>query len=89
MEFLKEKKYLTISTALHENSVSYNEIDQKERNAFIFGNEGGGVSDYFIENSNIKTIIPIYRNIESLNVSIAVGIFLYKMREKQEEKCLK
>ena len=89
VEFLKEKKYLTISTALHENSVSYNEIDQKERNAFIFGNEGGGVSDYFIENSDIKAIIPIYGNIESLNVSIAVGIFLYKMREKQEEKCLK
>lgn len=89
VKFLKEKKYLTISTALHENSVSYNEIDQKGRNAFIFGNEGGGVSDYFIENSDIKAIIPIYGNIESLNVSIAVGIFLYKMREKQEEKCLK
>mgnify|MGYP000881858086 CR=1 FL=1 len=82
IKFLKEKKYLIISTALHSNSISYDKIIQKEKNAYIFGNEGGGVSDYFIENSDIKAIIPIYGNIESLNVSIAVGIFLYKMREK-------
>jgi len=51
---------------------------------FIFGHEGGGVSEYLIENSDIKAIIPIYGNIESLNVSVATGIFLYKMREKLE-----
>ena len=38
-----------------------------------------------IENSDIKAIIPIYGNIESLNVSVASGVFLYKMREKLEE----
>lgn len=89
LKFLKEKEYLIITTALHEDAVSYGKIELKKKNAYIFGNEGGGVSDYFIENSDIKSIIPIYGNIESLNVSIAVGIFLYKMREKQEGKCLK
>lgn len=89
LKFLREKEYLIIATALHEDAVSYRKIELKKKNAYIFGNEGGGVSDYFIENSDIKSIIPIYGNIESLNVSIAVGIFLYKMREKQEGKCLK
>lgn len=87
--FLKEKNYLIITTALHKDSISYENINRKSKNAYIFGNEGGGVSEYFIENSDIKSIIPIYGNIESLNVSVAAGIFLYKMREKQEEKCLK
>ena len=59
-------------------------IELRENNAFIFGHEGGGVSEYLIENSDIKAIIPIYGNIESLNVSVATGIFLYKMREKLE-----
>ncbi len=86
VKFLKENNYLTISTALHEDSISYDEIEQKERNAYIFGHEGGGVSDYLIENSDIKAIIPIYGNIESLNVSVATGVFLYKMREKKEKK---
>ena len=35
-----------------------------------------------INNSDIKAIIPIYGNIESLNVSVAAGVFLYKMKEK-------
>ncbi len=75
---------MTIATALSEDSISYDKIDLKEKNAYIFGHEGGGVSEYMIENADIKAIIPIYGDIESLNVSVAVGIFLYKMREKME-----
>ncbi len=82
VEFLNNKNYLKIVTALHEDSISYEKIELRENNAFIFGHEGGGVSEYLIENSDIKAIIPIYGNIESLNVSVATGIFLYKMREK-------
>lgn len=85
VKFLKENEYLTIATALEEDSISYNEINLKEKNAYIFGHEGGGVSKYLIENSDIKAIIPIYGNIESLNVSVATGVFLYKMREKLEK----
>ena len=85
IKFLKENDYLTISTALHEDSINYNDIKLKSKNAYIFGNEGGGVSNYMIENSDIKAIIPIYGNIESLKVSVASGVFLYKMREKLEE----
>ena len=85
IKFLKENDYLIISTALHEDSVNYNDIKLKVKNAYIFGNEGGGVSKYMIENSDIKAIIPIYGNIESLNVSVASGVFLYKMREKLEK----
>ncbi len=85
VKFLKEKNYLTIATALSEDSISYDKIDLKEKNAYIFGHEGGGVSEYMIENADIKAIIPIYGDIESLNVSVAVGVFLYKMREKREE----
>ena len=85
IKFLKENEYLIISTALHKDSINYNDIKLKSKNAYIFGNEGGGVSNYMIENSDIKAIIPIYGNIESLNVSVASGVFLYKMREKLEK----
>ena len=84
VKFLNNKNYLKIATALQEDSISYEKIELRENNAFIFGHEGGGVSEYLIENSDIKAIIPIYGNIESLNVSVATGIFLYKMREKLE-----
>lgn len=86
VKFLKKKKYMTIATALADDSVPYNEIELKERNAYIFGHEGGGVSEYMIENADVKAAIPIYGDIESLNVSVAAGIFLYKMREKIDDK---
>ena len=57
------------------------EIKLKEKNAIIFGNEGNGISDDFINITNYKTIIPILSNTESLNVAVATGIILYKFRE--------
>ncbi len=82
IKFLKDNEYNIVSTALSKESIDYREIKlQKDKNAYIFGNEGGGVSDEFLEISHQKAIIPIYGKIESLNVSIALGVFLYKMRE--------
>ena len=50
--------------------------------AIIFGNEGRGVSDVIINKSDEKIKIPLYGSAESLNVAIATGIILYKVREK-------
>lgn len=82
IEFLKENEYNIISTALKNDSVDYRLVKKiEEKNAYIFGHEGGGVSEEFLEISNQKAIIPIYGEIESLNVSVALAVFLYKMRE--------
>ncbi|WP_156300384.1 TrmH family RNA methyltransferase [Streptobacillus canis] len=82
IKFLKDNNYNIISTALSEESVDYRKVILKKgKNAYVFGNEGGGVSDEFLEVSDQKAIIPIYGQIESLNVSIALGVYLYKMRE--------
>ena len=62
-----------------------NRLEEKgkieEKNAIIFGNEGHGVSQELLDIANEQLIIPIYGKAESLNVSIAAGIFLYKYRE--------
>lgn len=84
MRFLRNNDYQIITTALEKDSIDYNDVNHLKNNAYIFGNEGNGVSQFFVDNSDIKTIIPIYGDIESLNVSVAVGVFLYKMREKKE-----
>ena len=86
VEFLKANNYQIISTVLSKDSIDYNDIVLKEKNAYIFGNEGHGITDYFIDATDIKTIIPIYGDVDSLNVSVASGIFLYKMREKLGNK---
>ena len=84
IKFLKTENYQVISTLLDETSVDYDKVILKEKNAYIFGNEGHGITEIFINNTDVKAIIPIYGDIDSLNVSVASGVFLYKMREKLE-----
>lgn len=81
IEFLKEREYKMIATTLHKDSILYTEMKLENRNAIIFGNEGSGVSNNLIEKSDEKVIIPIFGTAESLNVAMACGIIVYKVRE--------
>lgn len=81
IHFLKEKKYKFLVTALENNSIEYTDITLNEKNAIIFGSEGNGVSDNFLKAADKTVIIPIYGSAESLNVAMASGIILYKVRE--------
>lgn len=85
IEFLKEKDYRVFATALRKESINYIDCKLiKNKNAYIFGNEGGGVSDKLLEICDYKAIIPISNEINSLNVSVALAVFLFKMRELKE-----
>ena len=86
IKFLKTENYQVISTLLDETSIDYDKVILKEKNAYIFGNEGHGITEIFVNSTDVKAIIPIYGDIDSLNVSVASGVFLYKMREKLEKK---
>ncbi len=78
---LKDSGYKLQVTALEKNSIEYTEMELGEKNAIVFGSEGNGVSEKFLEVADATVIIPIYGSAESLNVAIASGIILYKVRE--------
>lgn len=82
-EFLIVNDFNILSTALANDSIPYDKMNIKRKNAIIFGNEGHGVSKELLEITNEKLIIPIYGKAESLNVGIAAGVFLYKYIEKK------
>lgn len=81
LELLKEKNYKIEVTALDKDSVEYTKISLGEKNAVVFGSEGDGVSPEFLKQCDEKLIIPIYGTAESLNVAMACGIILYKVKE--------
>ena len=83
---LKENNYDIISTYLDNSSNNINNIETKEKHCVVMGNEGKGVSKEIISLSNIKTIIPMSNIVDSLNVSVASGIVMYKINEKLIEK---
>lgn len=76
---LKKKGYYIVGTSL-KNGIPLNDINFKNLNAIILGNEGNGVSKETIERSNINAYIPINKSMESLNVAIAGGIIMNKVR---------
>jgi TrmH family RNA methyltransferase len=81
IEYLEVNKYNILSSGLTNESVDYNRVKLRTKNAIIFGNEGQGVSENILKMSDEIVKIPIYGSAESLNVGVATGIILYKVKE--------
>lgn len=56
----------------------YYDADLKENAAVIIGNEGNGVCDEFLEQSDMLIKIPMEGTIESLNAAVSAGILMYE-----------
>ena len=76
---LKANGYKVYATGLSDNTKTLKEVSPFEKMAFIFGNEGSGVSRE-IMNASDEIIKIDMRNIDSLNVAMAASIVLYEFR---------
>lgn len=59
-------------------SVRYDEADLRGPVAFLFGNEGAGLSQAVIRGTDQRVSIPMRGSVESLNVGVAAGILLFE-----------
>lgn len=59
------------------NGEKMSDVDPNEIKILVMGNEGKGISSALQKHINQAVTIPGYGQAESLNVSIATGIFLY------------
>ena len=80
-DFIKDNTIKTYVTSL-DNAKPYHTISYAKRTMVILGNEGNGVSKEIIEMCDHAITIPMYGDIESLNVSIAAALCMYKVREQ-------
>lgn len=71
----------TVWASTLRKAVDFSEMDAKEKSALIVGNEGAGINEQWVEMADKLVKIPIYGEAESLNVSVAAGILMYKMRK--------
>lgn len=79
---LKESGVKLIVTSLQGETA--NSIKAGSRFALVFGSEGAGVSDTFLQNGDILLRMPMAGKVESLNVAVSAGILMYKMFEAAE-----
>lgn len=66
-----------IGTALCE-AKSYHDVPAIHQGIFIFGNEGNGIQKELLAMTDFNLFIPLSNEVESLNVSAAAAIILFK-----------
>lgn len=80
-EGLKAAGKTLISTCFDTDTYYY-DVQMKQDTAIVIGNEGKGISDEFLAQSDLKVKIPMEGNIDSLNASVAAGILMYESMRK-------
>lgn len=79
MRRLRREKFLIIGIEQAKNSIDYKKVKLKAKNVFIVGAEVTGIPKDVLEKCDIIVEIPMKGKKESLNVSVALGIALFRM----------
>jgi len=77
IEQLKERKVWIVGTDAAGPS-NYTEWDWTQPTAVVFGGEGSGLHRLVRERCDMLVRIPLQGHLESLNVSVAVGVVLFE-----------
>ncbi|HJO89563.1 MAG: TrmH family RNA methyltransferase [Candidatus Pacebacteria bacterium] len=76
---IKKDEFKIIAVEQRENAVDYKKLKIKFPTAFIFGNEVKGLSKLILKKCDQIVQIKMLGRKESLNVSVAAGIFLFRV----------
>jgi len=76
--FLLQASEVQIVAATEKTSNTLYTVDFKKPTAIVMGSEEKGVSNAVLKQADIKAKLPLLGTIESLNVSVACGAFLYE-----------
>lgn len=82
IDALKKEKFQIIALEQSKNSVDYKEVQAKEKALVILGNEVEGVSKDLLNRAHLTIEIPQRGKKESLNVSVAAGIALFRLFDR-------
>jgi tRNA (guanosine-2'-O-)-methyltransferase len=75
---LKKQGLKIAATHLGEDAVFYTQVDYTQPTAIVFGNESEGISLEARQYADVKIKIPMFGMVQSLNLSVSVGIILYE-----------
>ncbi len=76
--YMKSKGFLIAASHLDKFSYTHDELDYTQPIALVFGNEHRGVSDELLNYCDLTFKIPMHGMIQSLNVSVAAAVVLYR-----------
>jgi tRNA G18 (ribose-2'-O)-methylase SpoU len=77
LQRLKEMGYDLVATVLDPDAEPLDHAPRGNRLGILFGNEAQGLDPDSIAACTRRVTIPMRQGIDSLNVAVAAGIFLY------------
>ncbi len=82
---LHQTGFKVVSMALKENAMplSAPELKNQDKLAIVFGTESTGIKDDTISKSDYVTIIPMYNEVDSLNVAAASAVTFWELCSKK------
>lgn len=81
--YLKQFGFKTAAMALNDKAISIEDerLCSEEKLAIVLGTEGDGLATKTIENCDYNVIIPMYHNVDSLNVAAASAVAFWQLRK--------
>ena len=76
---LKQEGFCIVAIEQAKNSIDYKKVKIKKPVLLLVGNEVGGIPKKLLNLADVVAEIPIKGDKESLNVSVAFGIALFRM----------
>ena len=83
---LKKKGFKVAVTHLDKDAMSYTDLDYTQPLAVVFGSESEGVSRETLELADLRVRIPMLGMVQSLNLSVSVGVILYEAMKQRRAR---
>ena len=86
MEKLHQLGFKTAAMALHRDSISIDDpvLQAEEKLAIVLGSEGDGLTNDTIADCDYTVLIPMYHDVDSLNVAAASAVAFWQLRNQQK-----
>ena len=86
MEKLRQLGFKTAAMSLHRDSISIDDpiLQSEEKLAIVLGSEGDGLTNDTIADCDYTVLIPMYHDVDSLNVAAASAVAFWQLRNQQK-----
>jgi len=88
---LKKRGYTIFATAIDQKAASFDTLELPNTPcAFVFGNEGFGITETVKKRADMLLYIPMYGFVDSLNLSVTVGVVAHmlSLKRRMDKHCL-
>ncbi len=77
LEWLKSRK-LRVLAATPSADMLYSDVDLRQPVAIAVGTEDEGLTDFWMQNADLRVKIPMLGKVNSLNVSVSTALIVYE-----------